>query len=46
MESSSGNGNSRRDFFKQASCAVAASATLGALAARSYAAGDETINRA
>ena len=43
MVSSSGNGNSRRDFLKQASCAAAASATLGALAARSYAAGDETI---
>ena len=34
---------SRRDFLKRSGAAVAASATLGAIAARSYAAGDETI---
>ena len=35
--------SSRRDFMKRAGAAVAGSALAGAIAARSYAAGDETI---
>ena len=43
MASSNGAANSRRDFLKRTGGVVAASAMAGALAAKSYAAGDETI---
>ena len=46
MESPNEGLNSRRDFLKQTGGVVAASAMVGAIAARSYAAGDETIKLA